>query len=264
MNHLQRILDHKRAEVEERKRSVPVAALKDRPLFSAPVRSLEAALRNRTVAIIAEVKKASPSRGIIREKFNPPAIARAYEAGGAAAVSVLTDDRFFQGRLSHLEEIRRAVSIPVLRKDFVLDEYQVIESRAHGADAILLIAAALDGPTLVRLASLAQDIGLECLVEVHNAGELESLNAERLRLIGINNRDLTTFRTDLSISLRLASHAPPGALLVAESGIHSSDDIMNLVRRGFRAVLIGEAFMRSPDPGDAVREMLAAVRAEVQ
>jgi indole-3-glycerol phosphate synthase len=238
--------------------------LKDRPLFAAPVRSLEAALRNRTVAIIAEVKKASPSRGIIREKFNPPAIARAYEAGGAAAVSVLTDDRFFQGRLSHLEEIRRAVGIPVLRKDFVLDEYQVIESRAHGADAILLIAAALDGPTLVRLASLAQDIGLECLVEVHNAGELESLNAERLRLIGINNRDLTTFRTDLSISLRLASHAPPGALLVAESGIHSSDDIMNLVRQGFRAVLIGEAFMRSPDPGDAVREMLAAVRAEVQ
>jgi indole-3-glycerol phosphate synthase len=264
MNYLQNILDHKRAEVEERKKSVPVTALKDRPLFSAPVRSFEAALRSRPVAIIAEIKKASPSHGVFREQFDPLAIARAYETGGAAAVSVLTDEPFFQGRLAYLEEVRRAVGIPVLRKDFVIDEYQVIEARAYGADAILLIAAALDSATRVRLASLAEEVGLECLVEVHNAGELESLRGERHRLIGINNRDLTTFRTDLNTSLRLAPQAPPGALLVAESGIRSADDIMTLVRHGFRAVLVGGAFMRSPDPGNAVREMLTAVRAGVQ
>jgi indole-3-glycerol phosphate synthase len=252
------ILAHKRDEVSERKRAVPVSALRDRPLYHVPRRGFRDALLARPApAVIAELKRASPSRGLIRTHYDPPAHARAYEAAGASALSVLTDERFFQGSLDHLVAVREATTLPCLRKDFLVDPYQVDEARAHGADAVLVIAAAGSGRLRMELIAAAQAADLDVLVEVHDEHELEWAAAAGASLLGVNNRDLATFTTTLETTERLAPLVPAGAVLVAESGIHSAGDLRRMTAAGARAVLVGEAFMAAPDPGAALAELLA-------
>lgn len=216
------------------------------------------------IRVIAEVKKASPSKGVIRADFDPVAIARAYAEGGAACLSVLTDERYFQGSLSYLEAIRQAVSLPLLRKDFLIDEYQVHEARAAGADAILLIVAAFSGESAAgrtpanmnRLAALAAELGMDVLTEVHTAAELQIAIASGASLIGVNNRDLRTFHTSLDVTLALAPAIPSDRLLVSESGIRALADLVRLQQAGARAVLVGESLMRQPDLTAALRSLL--------
>ena len=261
---LQRILDRKREEVAERKRAVSLAEVRHRADAALPARGFAAALRDcaraRRPAVIAEVKKASPSKGLIRPDFAPAAIARSYAAAGAACLSVLTDVKFFQGSDADLGEARAACALPVLRKDFTLDKYQVFEARAIGADALLLIAAALDNAELAHLHAIAVDIGLDVLVEVHNAVDLRralQLPAEAHTLLGINNRDLTTFETSIDTTLFLMGAVPRGRLLVTESGIGTRADVERLRRAGIEAFLIGEAFMRAADPGAELAALFA-------
>jgi indole-3-glycerol phosphate synthase len=251
------ILAHKREEVAERKRARPREAFRDMPLFAEGRRGFHAALAARPApAVIAEVKRASPSRGVIRTHFDPPAHARSYEAAGAAALSVLTDERFFQGHLDHLTAARAVVGLPCLRKDFLVDPYQVDEARAHGADAVLVIAAAGSGTLRGELLAAAREAGLDVLVEVHDERELEWALAVGATLVGVNNRDLSTFVTSLETTERLAPLVPADVLLVAESGIHSAGDVRRMVAAGARAVLVGEALMAAPDPGAALAELL--------
>jgi indole-3-glycerol phosphate synthase len=244
------ILRVKREEVEHRKRLTSLTALRESPLYQEARRGFAAALRE-PGAIIAEVKKASPSKGVIRADFEPVAIARAYARGGAAALSVLTDERFFQGRLDYLTTIRRTVALPLLEKDFVIDPYQVTEARAFGADAILLIVAALTPETLAGLAAEARAVGVDALVEVHDEDELERAKAVAPGLLGINNRDLRTTE-------RLLPHVPKGCTVVAESGIETHADIARLVSSGVHAFLVGETLMRAPDPGAKLMELRGA------
>lgn len=214
--------------------------------------------------VIAEVKKASPSKGIIRADFDPVAIARAYAEAGAACLSVLTDERYFQGSLGYLEQIREAVDLPLLRKDFLIDPYQVYEARAAGADAILLIVAAFQGDSsagrspadMHRLAALAKELGMDVLTEVHTADELTVAIESGAPLIGVNNRDLRTFHTTLDVTFALAPQIPPDRLLVSESGIASHDDLLRLEEAGARAVLVGESLMRQTDVAAALRNLL--------
>ena len=205
--------------------------------------------------IIAELKSRSPSKGVIRENYDPQLIADSYERGGAAALSVLTEEDFFGGSLEHLRSIRR-VKLPLLRKDFIFDEYQVYEALSAGADAALLIVAILDDELLERLIRLADELHLTTLVEVHTASEMRRAIAAGASVIGVNNRDLTTFSVDLEPSIRLASLAPSGTILVSESGLNSADDIKLLKSAGFSAFLIGEHFMRAGDPGEALRRLI--------
>ena len=217
-----------------------------------------AALRAKVPAIIAEVKKASPSRGILSADFDPARIAHAYQLGGAAAVSVLTDTPYFQGKLVDLEAARAAIQLPALRKDFTIAPSQIVEAAAHSADAILLIAAILTERELRDFRELAARYHMAALVEVHNRAELEAAIASGADLIGVNNRDLTTFEVTLETSLRLAEHMPSGALLVSESGIHDARDIATLRAAGFHAFLVGEHLMKSGDPSSALRKLVAA------
>lgn len=253
---LQRILARKRREVAERKARTPLAALRARAAEAVPVRGFAAALRARVdagrAAVIAEVKKASPSKGLIRADFDPAAIARSYAAGGAACLSVLTDVDFFQGSDAYLRAARAACELPVLRKDFLVDVYQVHEARAIGADAVLLIAAALDNAALATLHGAAMDCGLDVLVEVHNAVDLKRalvLTHPARTLLGINNRDLRSFATSIEVTLSLRDAVPRDRLLVTESGIATRDDVARLRGAGVDAFLVGETFMRAPDPG---------------
>jgi indole-3-glycerol phosphate synthase len=203
--------------------------------------------------VIAEVKKASPSAGVIREQFDPAAIARAYETAGAACLSVLTDSAYFLGATAHLKAARAACALPVLRKDFMIDPWQVLESRAMGADCILLIVAALGREQLGELAACAQEAGLDVLVEVHNEKELETALTTDARLIGVNNRDLHRFTTDLAVSERLRPLIPEGRRMITESGIHTPSDVRRMLDCGINAFLVGEAFMRADDPGLALQ-----------
>ncbi len=221
-------------------------------------RDFAAALRGRTPAIIAEAKKASPSKGVLVEQFDPAAIASVYERGGAAAVSVLTDESFFQGSLRDLEAARGAVSLPVLRKDFTIVAGHVLQAAAHGADAILLIAAILTSGEMREFREQAAHYGMAALVEVHNRRELDAAIESGAEIIGVNNRDLTTFRVTLETSLRLAEHMPPGALMVSESGIHGPEDIAKLRAAGYSAFLVGEHLMKSGDPAAALAKLVAA------
>jgi indole-3-glycerol phosphate synthase len=250
---LDRILARKRADVDARRARLPLAALRSRIAAQAPPRGFAAALRARVAAgapaVIAEIKRASPSAGLIRADFDPPAIARAYEAAGAACLSVLTEAEFFQGDDVHLEQARAACTLPVLRKDFVVDAWQVHEARALGADAVLLIVAALEDAALRELADVAAALGLDALVEVHDDAELDRALALPVALVGINNRDLRTFRTTLDTTLRLQARVGADPTLVSESGIHSPADVARLRAAGVPAFLVGEAFMRAPDPG---------------
>jgi len=255
---LDEIVAHKREEVAAAKRAQPLATLRDRPLWSAPRRGFRAALGAAAApAVIAEMKRASPSRGLIRAAYDPAAFARAYAAAGAAALSVLTDERFFRGSLADLAAAREASGLPCLRKDFVVDPYQVAEARAWGADAVLLIVAAVPTALGRELLAAAADAGLDVLVEVHTEAELAWAADAGAALVGVNNRDLATFTVSLETFERLAPQAPPGALLVAESGMRSSADLRRMAAAGARAVLVGEAFMDAPDPGAALRAWLA-------
>ncbi|HTI66780.1 MAG TPA: indole-3-glycerol phosphate synthase TrpC [Caulobacteraceae bacterium] len=252
---LSRIADYKRAEVAARK-----AAPCPDPARATPPRGFAAALAraggNGRLALIAEIKKASPSKGLIREDFDPPALAKAYEAGGAACLSVLTDGPSFQGDDAYLAAARDATALPCIRKDFLVDPWQVAESRALGADAILVIMAMVDDALAAALMAQAARFGMDALVEVHDEAEMARAAALGATLVGINNRDLKTFAVDLAVTERLARLAPEGALLVAESGIFSSADVARLARAGARAMLVGESLMRQADVAGATRELL--------
>jgi indole-3-glycerol phosphate synthase len=256
--HLERILAATRATVAEHKKSVRLDELERRAAQHTP-RGFARALREKSStgpAIIAELKKASPSKGLIRAEFDPKALAQGLEAAGAAVLSVLTDEPFFQGSLRNLEIASNATTIPCLRKDFIVDEYQIVEAQAHRADAILLIAAALTDAELARFTAFAHAWKLDVLCEVHNAEELARVRALGCDAYGVNNRDLKTFHVTLERSLELAADLPKGAVHVAESGIHTADDLNRLRAAGFHAFLIGESFMRQPDPGAALTALL--------
>jgi indole-3-glycerol phosphate synthase len=258
---LARILATKADEVAARSAERPRAEVRASALEAAPARGFFAAIRTRLdrgePAVIAEVKKASPSKGLIRPDFDPAAIARSYRAGGATCLSVLTDRDYFRGSEADLVDARAACDLPVLRKDFMIDPWQIWESRALGADCVLLIVAALDDVMLARLAATAAEAGLDVLVEVHDEAELDRALALDLPLVGINNRDLRTFETSLATSERLHARIPPGRISVAESGIHTREDVARMRRAGIHAFLVGEAFMREEDPGRALAERFA-------
>ena len=258
-NVLDEIIAHKRLEVSERQKSRPLAALKEALADVSPVRDFELALRSKIqagdAAVIAECKKASPSKGLIREDFDPKAIAESYEQGGAACLSVLTDEKYFQGHDDYLVIARDACKLPVIRKDFMVAPYQVYESRLLGADCILLIVACLNDQELETLSNLATDLGMDVLVEVHDRTELERALRLRLPLIGINNRDLRRFVTDIETTIGLLGDIPHDRLVITESGIHSKKDIEYLRSHRVNAFLVGEAFMRAEKPGDELRQL---------
>jgi indole-3-glycerol phosphate synthase len=257
LNVLDRIMAVKRAEVLAAKQRVPPAKIEDLARNAGAVRDFVAALRKKIdsgkSAVIAEIKRASPSRGLLREHFDPAEIARSYEAGGAACLSVLTDREFFQGALEHLAAARVACALPVLRKDFIFDPYQVYEARAMGADCILLIAACLSLDEMKSLEPAAETLGMAVLVEVHNPAELQAALQLRTPLVGINNRDLRTFETRLEATLNLLPKVPRDRIVITESGIASSNDVARMRAQGVNAFLIGEAFMRATNPGAALR-----------
>ncbi len=259
---LQTILARKAEEVAARAARVPLDVLKQAATRADPPRGFLAALRARLVAgdaaVIAEIKKASPSKGVLRERFDPAAIARSYEQGGAGCLSVLTDVDFFQGADAYLQQAREACALPVLRKDFVIDPYQVYEARALGADCILLIVAALDDTRLAELLDLAGVLNLDVLVEVHDAAEMRRALATAARLIGVNNRNLRSFETRLATTLDLIDGFPEDRLLVTESGIHTRQDVALMRRRGVHAFLVGEAFMRADEPGEKLAELFGS------
>ena len=246
--------------VEVRAEREPLAALERRALARpAPGGRFASAIsRADRVNVIAECKRRSPSKGVLRDAYDPAAIAAAYEAAGAAAISVLTEPTFFDGSLDHLAAVRRVVDVPLLRKDFIVDEYQLLEARAVGADATLLIVAALSQPDLERLYVRAGEIGLDVLVEVHDADELERALAVGATIIGVNNRNLRTLAVDVRASDALVERIPPGVIAVSESGLRTSDDLRRLSAIGYRAFLVGERFMTAVDPGTALQELLCS------
>jgi indole-3-glycerol phosphate synthase len=255
---LERILEVKRAEVAATRGRSTVAEMRARARDAGPVRDFVGALRARKPAVIAEIKKTSPSRGVLRERFDPAAIAQSYEKAGAACISVLTDEHFFHGSAVHLVQARSACALPALRKDFVVDPLQVFESRAFGADCILLIVACLSPAQMSEFEALAQSLGMAVLVEVHDAAELEAALQLRTPLIGINNRNLKTFDTRLETTLGLLAAVPAGRLIVTESGILSAADVARMRAAGVEAFLVGEAFMRATDPGAALSSLFFA------
>ncbi|MEZ5534116.1 MAG: indole-3-glycerol phosphate synthase TrpC [Thiolinea sp.] len=256
---LEQILQTKQQEISERSRHTSMDMLREHAAKAPAVRgfltSLKKKITNGEPAIIAEVKKASPSKGVIRADFNPAAIAESYQQGGAACLSVLTDAQYFQGHESYLQQARAACSLPVIRKDFIIDPYQVYEARAIGADCILLIMAALDDATLRELYELATKLSMDVLIEVHDRAELERVLPLNAPLIGINNRNLRTFETSLQTSIDLLPMVPADTLLVTESGIHSSADVQLMRQHHINAFLVGEAFMRAEQPGAELNKL---------
>ena len=256
---LKRIVLRKTQEVAARAKAVPLHALTERLEEAAPTRGFAAALgaciHAGRSAVIAEIKKASPSKGVIRESFDPTEIAKSYQQGGAACLSVLTDIDFFQGADEYLVQARAACTLPVIRKDFIIDPYQVYEARAIGADCILLIAACLDAARMRELNDLAHRLGMDVLIEVHDGAELERALTLPNRLIGINNRDLHSFEVRLETTLELLTRIPTERIVVTESGINSQTDVSRMHRHGVHAFLVGEAFMRAPDPGARLAEI---------
>ena len=259
MDRLAEIVATKRQEVSQRRVREPVSALREIAAAQARPRGFEAALRRKSAdgfALIAEIKKASPSKGLIRSEFHPAHHARDYALGGAVCLSVLTDAPYFQGHEDYLIAARHAVALPVLRKDFMVDPWQVLESRAIGADAILIIVAALEDSAMAEIEAAAIEHGMDVLIEVHDAAEMERASRLKSRLIGVNNRNLKTFVTDLATTEQLAPLAPEGALLVGESGIASHADLLRLEHSGVRCFLVGESLMRQADVAAATRALL--------
>ena len=259
MDRLAEIVATKRAEVAQRRVREPVSALYEVATAQSAPRGFEEVLRRKATtgfALIAEIKKASPSKGLIRADFHPANHARDYALGGAACLSVLTDAPYFQGHEDYLIAARHAVALPVLRKDFMVDPWQVLESRAIGADAILIIVAALDDGAMAEIEAAALEQGMDVLIEVHDAAEMERASRMKSRLIGVNNRNLKTFVVDLAASEELAPLAPADALLVGESGINSHADLLRLERSGMRCFLVGESLMRQQDVAAATRTLL--------
>ena len=256
---LTRILGRKREELEAARAAVPLIEMQERARAAPPPRDFAGALRSKIAAglpaVIAEIKKASPSKGVLRADFDPAALARSYAAGGAACLSVLTDRDFFQGAHEHLGAARSACALPVLRKDFITEPYQVYESRALGADCILLIAAALARQDMQGLERAAHALGMSVLVEVHDASELDAALALQTPLLGINNRNLRTFETRLETTLDLLARVPSGKTVVTESGILAPEDVARMRSGGVNAFLVGEAFMRAREPGEALRHL---------
>ncbi|VAX11868.1 Indole-3-glycerol phosphate synthase [hydrothermal vent metagenome] len=256
---LKKIIHRKEEEIAERKAKVSLGEIEKRSHSASAVRGFVAAIKNRIdrkqAAVIAEIKKASPSKGVMREDFHPAEIAHSYERGGAACLSVLTDVDFFQGRDDYLQQARSACALPVLRKDFMIDPYQIFEARVLGADCILLIVAVLDDAQMKALAKLATRLGMDVLVEVHDGEELERALPLDLPLVGINNRNLRTFETALQTSLDLLSVIPAGRIVVTESGIHTTEDVALMRNNNINTFLVGEAFMKADEPGEKLREL---------
>jgi indole-3-glycerol phosphate synthase len=256
---LKKIIRRKQEEVAERQRTTSLAEQEQYAAQADPARGFVAAIEKRLAesqsAVIAEIKKASPSKGVMRDPFVPAEIARSYEQGGATCLSVLTDVDFFQGSDEYLQQARGACSLPVLRKDFMIDPYQVYEARAIGADCILLIVAALNDDVMQELSNVAQRIGMDVLVEVHDADELERALSLNTRLIGINNRDLRNFETHLETTLELLESIPEDRIVVTESGIHTPVDVKRMRDSGVHTFLVGEAFMVADEPGEKLRDL---------
>ncbi len=252
---LDQLVAEARQRVEKCKRNGDIGDLRALAMQRQP-RGFRAALLRSRPAVIAELKKASPSRGLIRADFEPVKLARELQDGGAAALSVLTEETHFQGSLEYLQAASAAVRIPILRKDFIVDEFQVLEARAFGADAILLIVAALNDEELLRLKRSAQELQLDVLCEVHDAVELKRAVAVGFDIIGVNSRDLKTFEVDLNRALELSAQIPRSTVAVAESGIHTRDDVRRILEAGFQAMLVGESLMRQPHPGIALESLL--------
>lgn len=260
MSILDDILDDTRTLLEKRKKKTPVSELKQRPFYDErdPL-SLVEALKERGMSFLAEVKKASPSKGVIRDDFDPAEIARQYANNGAAAISVVTEPLHFQGSIQHVAWIRAHLpDTPLLRKDFIIDPYQLIEARAVGADAVLLIATALDSSHLSELHSAATELGLSCLVEVYEREDLKKIDWNQVEILGVNNRDLNTFEVDVENSLRIFEHVPNHVGRVAESGLSEPETLVQLRKAGVNGVLIGEYFMRAENPGEALSELRSA------
>lgn len=259
MDILTRILARKHEEVIAAKGRLALAELQALAGQAASPRGFAAALRRRVdrqqPAVIAEIKRASPSKGVMRDPYDPIAIAKSYEAAGAACLSVLTDRDFFQGDLEHLRLAKSACSLPILRKDFIVDAYQIFEARHGGADAILLIAAALTDQQMAELAEVARSLGMDVLLEVHDGAELARAAIIQPDLIGINNRNLQTFETRLETTLELLPQVPAGCVLITESGIHTRSDVAKMRANGVHAFLVGEAFMRATDPGEKLADL---------
>ncbi len=258
-NILQKIIQHKKIEVESSAKRMPLRTLSNL-IYSCPttrgfIEAINARLQFQQPAIIAEIKKASPSKGILRTDFDPIAIAKSYEQNGAACLSILTDEKFFHGSNEYLSQVHEICPLPILRKDFIIDAYQVYEARVTGADCILLIVAILDDAQLQDLADLATHLGMDVLVEIHNQIELERALSINIRLIGINNRDLETFDTNIKTTLDLLDQIPKKHIVVSESGIHTHEDIALLSDVGVHTFLIGEAFMTADDPGTALSQL---------
>ncbi len=256
MSYLSTIIAHKADELADTKRRAPVDALRAREGYQDPRRPFADALQAGRPFIIAEIKFASPSKGRIRTGQDVLPVSRSYAAAGATALSVLTDERFFNGHISFLPLARTGHHLPVLRKDFIVDPYQLHEARAYGADAVLLIVAALGKERLIDLKAEADELGLESLIEVHTEEDLAALQDLHTPVVGINNRDLDSFETRLDVSFRLRPHVPPGVLVVSESGIRTGEDLRMLWARGIDGALIGETLMRHDDPGQALRDLL--------
>ncbi len=259
---LDKIVRQTREDLPRKKQARSQKDLESMECYERPRKGFRNALQQNRLSVIAEVKKASPSKGIIRPDFDPVSIAGSYVDGGASAISVLTDEPFFQGRLEYLEKISKEVDIPLLRKDFIVDTYQIFEARAFGADAVLLIAAVLEGSHMDELLHAAEEAGLDALVECYSEEEVDRLDWEKVNLFGVNNRNLHTFEVDLHRGVNLLKKAPAGVVRVSESGLSDVEDLLYLVRNGIDAALIGEHFMRQPDPGKALRQMMEQVEEE--
>lgn len=256
MTILDTIVGTKRTEVQAKEERCPLRLLKKQAETSPLPRDFLAALRRPDIALIAEIKKASPRMGVIRESVDPAMLAQCYQDSGADAISVLTDEPFFQGSLSYLRDVRSISSLPVLRKDFIIDDYQIYESRAAGADAVLLIATVLDQSTLKRMLKLCKVVGLAALVEVHDEQDVKKAVLAGAQIIGINNRDLSTFRVDLATTEKLAIMIQDGQVVVSESGIKNREDVIRVAMAGAKAILVGETLMRSDDVVKTVRQLL--------
>ena len=256
MNILEEIVEVKKHEAEKLKREYPLSRFTGSPFFSLPSLSFKDSLsKNDSIAVIGEIKKASPSKGIIREDFNHADIARTYFGNGIDAVSILTDEQFFRGSINYLNEIAGFKKAPLLRKDFIIDEYQVYEARANGADAVLLIAEILSAAQITELTKCAQETGLDVLLEIHSTAMINKIDFTLNKIIGVNNRDLSTFKVDINATLQTAAHLPEGIILVSESGIKTKNDFDLLKKSRVNAVLIGEYFMREDNIADGIKRI---------